>query len=436
MTATGLRAAPWGVLVVVAGNLLIDTVEVSSLFVLLPAIGADLGLGPGGGALVAAAFPLGFLAGIPAAAPAARRFGARTVLLLALLVFAAASVLSALAGGVAALVVARVAKGLSAGLTTPLGNAVLARAFADPTDRERASRLYALVGGGGFVAGLLVTAPLLGVSWQLAACWPAPVALGLAVAAARWMPAEDRSGAGRAPGTSVLVVVPVAVGVVVALAPVAAGTRVAVAVLAFGAVLPLVQAPLRSALPATALRAFATNAATAGLFNGSFLLFFATAQQRLYETGPVPVAALATAPVGLGMALAVPLTGTLVRNVPAALLVAASTACAGAAYLLGAAFAPWSVPAVAALSALVGIAFVLGFVPLNLRAVAAVPAHLRTGALGGYQVLVQSGAALAVPLGAALAALAESLPVALAVAGSALLVASALALTPAEGGVR
>lgn len=436
MTATGLRAAPWGVAGVVAGNLLIDTVEVSSLFVLLPAIGADLGLGPGGSALVAAAFPLGFVAGIPAAAPVARRFGARTVLVLALLVFAAATVLSALAGGAAALVVARLAKGLSAGLTTPLGNAVLARAFADPADRERASRLYALVGGGGFVTGLLVTAPLLGASWQLAACWPAPVALGLAAAAARWMPADAPPGTGRSPGTSVLVAVPVAVGVVVALASVGAALRVAGAVLAAGAVVALVQAPLRSALPVTAARAFATNAATAGLFNGSFLLFFATAQQRLHEIGPVPVTALAAAPVGLGMALAVPLTGTLIRHVPTALLVAASTACAAAAYLLGAVLAPWSVLAVTVLSALVGIAFVLGFVPLNLRAVAAVPAHLRTGALGGYQVLVQSGAALAVPLGGAVAALAGSLPPALAAAGSALMAASVLALTTAERGAQ
>jgi len=193
----------------------------------------------------------------------------------------------------------------------------------------------------------------------------------------------------------------------------------------------VVLAPLRGVVPPEAARAFAINAATAALFNGSFLFFFAVAQQRLQLTSLGPLAALATIPVGLGMALAVPLTGALTRWVPLNRLVAASAACAGVAYLACAFAAPPSVASLVAVSALVGVAFVLGFAPLNLRAVAAVPVAVRATALGSYQILVQVGAALALPLGAAGVALLGGRSGAWAVAP--VLVAAGVALFVAAG---
>jgi MFS family permease len=415
MSTESMRAAPWGVLVVVAGNLLLDTIEISSIFVALPTLGADLGLTGSEQAAVASAFPLGFMAGIAVAAPVARRLGPRTLLVGALLAFAAASVLSAMADGVETLLLARLIKGVSAGLTTPIGNRVLSEAFATTRSRSRATRLYSAIGGGGFVAGLVITAPLLLLSWQAAIVWTGPVAGVLAVIALRSMRAvgdlghvaggpssHDRGGFIAPPAVAAA-----AVSVVAALSSLPPVVRLAAVLVMSMMAVALAMAPLRSAVATPELRALALNAVTAGVFNGAFLLYFASIQHPLQASSLGTLGAWAAAPVGLGMAFAVPLTDRLTRRVRLDRLVAAAAGCAGATYLCSAVLGLPPIGWIVAGCCLIGIGFVLGFVPLNLRAVQGTGESVRAAALGSYQLVVQMGAALALPIGMVGAALVD-----------------------------
>lgn len=74
-------------------------------------------------------FGLTLAAGIPAAGWFADRFGAKRVFLSAIVIFTVASVACGLASSLDQLVAARIAQGLGAGLITPVGSAMLYRAY-------------------------------------------------------------------------------------------------------------------------------------------------------------------------------------------------------------------------------------------------------------------------------------------------------------------
>jgi MFS family permease len=98
---------------------------------------------------------------IPASGWLGDRFGTRRVLLVAIVIFTAASALCGLAQSIAQLVLFRILQGAGGGMLTPVGMAMLFRTF-PPAERMRASRILILPTAlapalGPVVGGALVT---------------------------------------------------------------------------------------------------------------------------------------------------------------------------------------------------------------------------------------------------------------------------------------
>ncbi len=172
----------------------------------------------------------------------------------------------------------------------------------------------------------------------------------------------------------------------------------------------------KPAMKPGAIKPFAVNAITAGTFNALFLAFFSTALLLLHHSGYSPVeAALVLCPVALAMACTTPLTRHISRVVPPVWATTNAIICCAAAYVWFAAdisgdHGPRLV-ALVGMSGLIGLAFILGFVAFNVRAVSFAVSPQASNALSSYQVLVQSGAALSIPLMASAAQVAGLSPV-------------------------
>ncbi|MFB9467267.1 MFS transporter [Streptomyces cinereospinus] len=410
----------WGLLLVLAGNMLIDALEVSVAVVALPSIGTDLGLPPSDAHWAMTGFAVGFGGLLLFGARVVSLLGRRRVYLAALLAFAAASALSALAQEPALLVATRLVKGFCAALTAPTGLAIIATAFPQGPPRDRAVSVYALFGAGGFTAGLLLSGWLTDISWRLSFAFPAPVVLVLFALGLKLIPDEEATAprtaprrydlAGAATFTAALVALVYGVGAVAAhgwTAPRAAGPlAAAVLLLVVFAVVerttpdPLVR-PLRDA-------ALIRSALGAACLNGSYLglLFVLTYQLQTVAGWSPQAAALALLPAAVPPALTALASGRLVARFGAPRLIAAGAGCALAGYLLqlDPSWPPHYPTRLLPTLLLVGAAFVLSFAALNMQATARLrPADRGTGS-GLYQTAVQLAAALAVAAVAALLA--------------------------------
>ena len=168
-------------LLVLAGTMLVDSLEVALLGIALPAIRGDLGLSPVDVQWALTAFPLGFaLALIPGRLLPWRH----TTYLAALAVFGAAAVVDSLAPNIVVLALGGFVQGVCAALTTPAGMAVIG------TMHQRAAVVYSLTGAFGATIGMLASGVLSGLSWRLAVLLPAPVVLLLLVAGWRSLPRD------------------------------------------------------------------------------------------------------------------------------------------------------------------------------------------------------------------------------------------------------
>ncbi|MCX0242130.1 MFS transporter [Streptomyces drozdowiczii] len=365
MTTTERASAghAWPLLLVLSGNMVLDATEVSLVLVALPVIGNDLGLSPLTVQWLMSGFALGFAALLTSGPRLAARFGRRRVYLAAMLGFALASVAGGLADGPALLIATRVVKGACAALTAPMGLAIIGTAYPEGPERRRAVSVYSAFGAAGFTAGLLVSGALLeAAGWRWVFLLPAPVALVLLLWGLRLVPHE-----------------------VTARPPSAAGR----------AGLPAPEPPGRDrVLLRTGLGAATLN----GTYHG--LLFLLTFQMQ-GQLGLSPwTGALALLPACVPLAVSVPFAGSLVRRHGTGRLIALGAA----APLLGYLLAVWRPPSDAYLTRtlpvllLVGAGFVLSFAALNMRAAGSVPPSRRATAIPLYQMAVQLGAVLLLPL--------------------------------------
>ncbi|WP_242911397.1 MFS transporter [Actinomadura terrae] len=346
MTAAPTAQVPvrvsWGLLAVLSGNMLIDSIEVSSAIVTLPAIADDLRLGQAGAQWVVGGFALGFGGLLLAGRRAVARWGERRVYLVALAAFAVASVAGALAASAAVLVASRVVKGACAALTAPTGLAIIARTFPEGAARNRAISLYSSFGACGFSAGLLLSGLVTQADWRWTFLCPAPVALVLLLSGLRLIPAAPPSGGGPAgwPRSRTLV---------------------------------------RSALGAAAL-------------NGSLWGLLITGTFRFQdELGWTPLqAGAALLPASLPAALGAPFSARLVGRFGSARLIASGAALPPLGYLViwwSWSTAPLGLP-------LVGVGFALCFAALHVQALGGLDAAEHGTATALYQTAVQLGGVL------------------------------------------
>ena len=348
----------WTLLFVLSGNMVLDAVEVSIVLLALPSVGRELGMSLWTAQWLMSGFALGFAVLLVLGPVLVGRWGRRPVYLAAMLVFAIASVVGGLADSTALLIASRVVKGACAAMTAPAGLAVISTSFADGPLQRRAVAIYSLFGAAGFTLGLLLSGALADGGWRWTLLFPGPVALVLLVLGLSVIPDTPK---GSAP--------------------------------------PPIGAVLRD-------RALLRSTAGAAALNGGYiglLLLFTTQAADLFDWSPWQTA-LALLPASVPLVVSVPFAGRLVRRFGTRRLIATGAAAALAGqlvYLLVPrpdSYLAGPLPALL----LVETAFVLSFAALHMQATSTVEPSLRAGAVPVYQTGVQLGAAVLLPLVAAL----------------------------------
>ena len=135
----------WIVGIVFVFGLFMDLLDMTITNVAIPAIGRDLNLDPREGAStiqwVVTGYLLSLAVFIPVSGWAGDRFGTKKIFLLALCdLHVGASLLCGLAWNIESLIAFRVLQGVGGGILTPVGTAMLFRAF-PPADRAKASAI-------------------------------------------------------------------------------------------------------------------------------------------------------------------------------------------------------------------------------------------------------------------------------------------------------
>jgi EmrB/QacA subfamily drug resistance transporter len=314
----------WRIAFVIVIGSIMSILDTTIVNVALETLGRDLHSTIGDIQWVITGYMLSLAAVIPVTGWAARRFGAKPVYLLSLVLFTAGSVLCGLATSVGMLIVFRVLQGIGGGMLLPVGQLMMARA-AGPS---RMGRVMSIVAVPAMLAPIL--GPTLGglivdnTSWRWIFFVNVPVGALAFVASLRTLPRDEPSAAD---SLDVRGLVMLATGVPLltyglaeigatgsftatrAVAPLLVGLAlVAVFVRhALGARRPLLDLRLyaRSTFASASLAMFCLGAA---LFGGMVLMPLYWQQVRhesVVDTG------LLTAPMGLGMALVLPLAGRL-----------------------------------------------------------------------------------------------------------------------------
>jgi predicted MFS family arabinose efflux permease len=95
-------------------------------------------------------------------------------------------------------VIARFIKGASAAFTAPAAFSIITTTFAEGHERNRALSIFSTVGASGFSLGLVLGGLLTELGWRWTFLLPAPVALGIVLAARRFVPrdAHQRAAGG------------------------------------------------------------------------------------------------------------------------------------------------------------------------------------------------------------------------------------------------
>ena len=188
----------WVTLLVLCGVLFLDGLDVSMVGVALPSIDADLGLSTSTLQWVVSGYVLGYGGLLLLGGRTADLLGRRRVLLGALAVFAAASLLGALVESGPLLIAARFVKGAAAAFTAPAGLSIITTTFAEGPARNRALGIYTATGASGFSLGLVLGGLLTTVGWRWTFLLPFPIAVILLIAAWRLLrPDPPRVAGGR-----------------------------------------------------------------------------------------------------------------------------------------------------------------------------------------------------------------------------------------------
>jgi len=192
-TSPAWGARQWAILFVLCGALFLDALDVSMIGVALPVIRTDLHLTTSSLQWIVSAYVLGYGGLLLLGGRAADLLGRRRVFLVALALFAGASLLGGLVSGAGLLIAARFVKGMAAAVTAPAGLSLLTTNFPEGPMRNRAIGIYSAFGASGFSLGLVLSGLLTEVSWRWTLLLPAPVALITLIAAIPLIPRGERA---------------------------------------------------------------------------------------------------------------------------------------------------------------------------------------------------------------------------------------------------
>ncbi|WP_331741571.1 MFS transporter (plasmid) [Streptomyces sp. NBC_00726] len=192
--APAVKSLPLLLLVVCAVQFL-DAMDIASMGPALPLVQDDLGMSASSLQWVVSAYALGFGGFLLLGGRLADLFNRKKLLIGWLMVFVVASCLGGLAENGPVLVIARLLKGVSAGITAPAAMAILLNAFRDEQARNRALGTFLAVASAGYSLGLLLGGLMAGVDWRLILFLPA--AVGLLVALLAWSVVPGQQAGGR-----------------------------------------------------------------------------------------------------------------------------------------------------------------------------------------------------------------------------------------------
>jgi MFS family permease len=398
----------WGVLAVLSLVLFLDGLDVSMVGVALPSIGTELHLATSSLQWIVSGYVLGYGGLLLLGGRTADLLGRRRVFLVALAVFAVASLLGGFVDSGPLLIATRFIKGVSAAFTAPTGLSIITTTFAEGRMRNKALSIYTVFGASGYSSGLIFGGLMTGIGWRWTFLMPVPIAL-IALAAGlvlipRGMPASngghDVLGALTSTGGMLLLVYDLVS------AP-SRGWTSPVTLALFAAVIVLLTAFVyverRVAHPlvrlgilrkGTLVRA---NLAIVALFGSytAFQFIITLYLQDVLGWAPLKMA-LALLPTGLLVALSAPFAGTMIDRFGTPRFIAGGLAAMSVGYVLFLRIDTHPVYAVAILptAILLGVGFALGFPSINVQATAGVDDDEQGLAAGLVQTAGQVGAAL------------------------------------------
>src|SRR6186997_3259900 len=180
----------WAILIVLGGALCLDALDVSMIGVALPSIRTALGLSTASLQWIVSGYVLGYGGLLLLGGRAADLLGRRRVFLVALAVFALASLAGGLVSSGPLLILTRFVKGLAAAFTAPTGLSLITTNFAEGPARNKALSIYTVFGAGGYSSGLLFGGLMTGVGWRWTFLLPVPIALAALAAAIALLPRD------------------------------------------------------------------------------------------------------------------------------------------------------------------------------------------------------------------------------------------------------
>ncbi|MDQ0866547.1 MFS transporter [Arthrobacter globiformis] len=408
-TAVRWSRAQWLLLMVVCTVLALDGLDVSMVGVALPSIGHELNLGTDALQWIVSAYVLGYGSLLLLGGRLADLLGRRRIFLIALSVFAAASLLGGLVDDPAILIATRFVKGLAAAFTAPTGFSIITTNFAEGRERNKALSIFTTFGASGFSLGLVVGGLMTSLSWRWTFLVSVPIAVLVVILGNRFIPRDtpDATDSGHDIWGAVTLALGM-LGLVYTLvsAPeqgwgsvaTIAGFIISAAVLAAFAVIenkvrhPLIRfGILREGWVARA------NLSAVGLF-GSYLSFqFIVTLFLQSALGWSPLAmALALLPTGLIVATSAPFADRLINVFGATRLILAGLAAMGLGYVLFLRVGTTPNYALDILPSIIllGIGFALAFPSINVQATAGIRDSEQGLAAGLIQTSTQVGAAL------------------------------------------
>jgi len=184
----------WGVLAVLCAVLFLDALDVSMVGVALPSIGADLSLSTTSLQWIVNGYVLGYGGLLLLGGRTADLLGRRRIFLVALGVFAVASLVGGLVDDGNLLIATRFIKGLAAAFTAPTALSILTTNFHEGPARNRALSVFSVFGASGYSSGLILGGLLTSAGWRWTFLIPVPVAIAALAAGIALIP-RDRPAA-------------------------------------------------------------------------------------------------------------------------------------------------------------------------------------------------------------------------------------------------
>lgn len=417
VSAVHWTRAQWLLLMVVCTVLALDGLDVSMVGVALPSIGQELNLGTDSLQWIVSAYVLGYGSLLLLGGRLADLLGRRRIFLIALTVFAAASLLGGLVDDPAILIATRFIKGLAAAFTAPTGFSIITTNFAEGRERNKALSIFTTFGASGFSLGLVVGGLMTSLSWRWTFLVSVPIAVVVVLLGMKFIPKDKPSVEDS--GHDVWGAVTLALGMLglvytLVSAPeqgwgsvaTIAGFAVSVAVLAAFAVIenkvkhPLIRfSILKEGWVARA------NLSAVGLF-GSYLSFqFIVTMYLQAVLGWTPLGmALALLPAGLLVATSAPFADKLIEKFGATQLILTGLTALGLGYVLflRVGTTPNYVLDILPSVVLLGVGFALAFPSINVQATAGIKDSEQGLAAGLIQTSTQVGAALVLAVTTAL----------------------------------